>query len=77
MSQQCECKCGYRCGGPGRCSLDPLECLRQRQGHFVKDCGHKWGGWQQFETDWGGLIGTTICELCGMTSISHDAAVGP
>lgn len=77
----CRCNCGYRCGGPGRCK--DIKCL-WTEGHFVKDCGHKWDGptqvhWSEHPTtgkpyESGGSV---TCSTCGIDAMSHDCAVGP
>jgi len=70
MSEPCHCACGYTCGGPGVCKLDPLKCLED--GHFKKDCGDDFSVWKN--TDWGG---TMVCSKCGMSAIGHDSLCGP
>jgi hypothetical protein len=72
---RCQCKCGYRCGGPGVCKLDVFECLAQPEGHFVKDCGHDFTGpaWESAD----GLMNSVTCRHCGVTAIGHDSLVGP
>jgi len=68
----CRCNCGYRCGGPGRCELKPLECLQQTDGkHYVRDCEHDWTEWVELENG-----GTAACK-CGVTAMGHDMIVGP
>ena len=70
-----ECRCGYRCGGPGRCKLDILECLGKTDGkHYVRDCDHDFqsGPWVNL-ADGGG---SSSC-ACGLTACSHDMRVGP
>lgn len=71
-ARSCICNCGYLCGGPGRCAMDPLECLQQPQGHFVKDCHHKFTKWRT--ESYGGSM---YCEVCGMSAMSHDMRCGP
>lgn len=71
----CACRCGYTCGGPGRCELDVFECIEK---HFVKDCEHDWTGpWKEFKDPSGAVEGGVTCAKCGMYSGSHDMAVGP
>lgn len=71
-----ECRCGYRCGGPGRCTLGAFVCLAQTDDkHFVKDCDHVWGSGPDFEDDDAGIFSQT-CE-CGSTAIYHDMRNGP
>ncbi len=74
---ECKCNCGYRCGGPGKCKLKPLECLRQADGkHYVKDCGHDWSG-PVVEFDMGGAYcSSRTCQHCGATAMSHDMRAG-
>ena len=74
MPELCRCNCGYRCGGPGTCELEILECLQQRDDkHFVKDCEHKWDGPWKTST-----YGESIsCSVCNITAIGHDMIVGP
>lgn len=72
----CGCRCGYRCGGPGKCKLGVLECLNMDDGnHYVRDCDHKWDGpwWESPD----GLEGSVTCSVCGMTAARHDMWVGP
>ena len=40
-------------------------------------CEHQFAGWSEYETPEGGLVGTTVCKLCGMDAISHDMRCGP
>jgi hypothetical protein len=40
-------------------------------------CEHQFAGWREYETPEGGLVGTTVCKLCGMDAISHDMRCGP
>lgn len=69
----CKCECGYRCGGPGFCKLDPLECLQKVDGkHFVRDCTHEFTGWVKFKNG-----GSQACKHCGITACDHDCMVGP
>lgn len=71
MTESCRCNCGYTCGGPGRCDLEPMECIKQ---HWVKDCEHDWSGlWVEF----GDGGGTVTCAICGMSAMGHDVMVGP
>ncbi len=71
---RCRCECGYRCGGPGICALDTLECLRQTDGkHYVKDCDHDFTG-PMIEV---GMGASSTCKKCGMTSLSHDMRFAP
>jgi hypothetical protein len=74
-STRCECRCGYRCGGPGRCKLDPLTCLAQSDGHFTRDCGHDFTGVRWTSED--GLTSSVTCRHCGLPAIFHDMRVGP
>lgn len=71
----CQCRCGYQCGGPGRCSLGFFACLEQKEGHFVQDCGHKWDGpvWTSEDE----LTSSVTCSACGVARIHHDMRVGP
>lgn len=71
----CRCACGYRCGGPGRCSLGVFKCLAQPEGHFVVDCEHDWSGppWESED----GCMSSVTCANCGATSIGHDMRFGP
>ena len=66
----CHCACGYRCGGPGVCKLSIQDCLAA--GHFVRDCGHDFSGWREFDRG-----GTAVCTKCGAAAISHDSRCGP
>lgn len=77
MTKRCECRCGYRCGGPGRCSLGVLECLQQAEGHFTKDCGHDWSGPVVEGEMHGGSYSSASCAHCGMEMIWHDMRFGP
>lgn len=71
----CVCRCGYRCGGPGRCQLDPFECLNQDDGqHYVRDCEHDFSG-PLVQMD--ELSASVVCQNCGMSAMTHDAMVGP
>lgn len=75
QSETCYCNCGYRCGGPGRCELDPFECLKQEEGHYVKDCGHDFSGpvKEMVSPFGGGSTGiSATCVNCGMTALQHD-----
>lgn len=72
--KDCRCECGYRCGGPGRCTLGVFECLQQTDGkHFVRDCDHKFGG-AMIKTGHGGSV---ACLTCGMLAETHDMMVRP
>lgn len=72
----CKCNCGYRCGGPGKCELEPFVRLNQKDGkHFVIDCGHVWNG--PCKTSGDGLTRSVTCSVCGVWRIHHDAMVGP
>lgn len=72
----CRCRCGYRCGGPGRCKLGVIACLQQdNDEHFVRDCDHDWSGPTWTSDD--GLMTSATCAGCGMTAISHDMRFGP
>lgn len=71
----CVCKCGYRCGGPGRCKLGVFDCLAQKEGHFVVDCGHDWSGPTAESED--RCVSTVTCAKCGMWRINHDMRNGP
>ena len=79
QTPRCRCNCGYRCGGPGTCELDVMECLQQDDGkHYVRDCDHKWDGPMQWiEYPEGGSSGSVTCSVCGMSAMDHDAVVGP
>lgn len=68
----CACRCGYTCGGPGRCPLGAFECLDA--GHFKKDCDHKFTGPLVHQGD--GMM-SIECEACGISAMDHDCAVGP
>ena len=72
--ERCRCACGYSCGGPGRCKLDPFECLQQDVGHFVRDCDHDFSGplvkFNECES-------SVVCQTCGMSAGAHDCWVGP
>lgn len=71
----CRCTCGYRCGGPGRCKLPMQECLSATDGkHFVRDCEHRFSGW---EDDEDGLGGSAACVVCGLSALDHDLLFGP
>lgn len=71
----CRCQCGYRCGGPGRCSLSIRDCLQTNDGnHYVRDCGHDFSG--EMEEVGAGIFSCT-CVNCGMAAIDHDARRGP
>jgi hypothetical protein len=70
---KCRCNCGYQCGGPGRCSLSIQDCLKQGEGHYVKDCDHKWDGPPIEEEQ----MSSVTCSGCGEWAINHDMAVGP
>ena len=73
----CRCDCGYRCGGPGRCALDPFTCLQQPKGsgHFEKDCDHVWDGPAYESAD--GCVSSATCSRCGDVAIYHDMRTGP
>lgn len=75
----CECRCGYRCGGPGVCTLDIIECLQQTDGkHFVRDCDHDFTGpWVEFDYPGGGVEGGVTCKKCNLYVGHHDMRVGP
>jgi hypothetical protein len=75
VAERCRCNCGYRCGGPGRCSLGVLECLAQPEGHYVRDCDHDWTGPEHRSED--GSISSATCARCGVVAIYHDMRVGP
>jgi hypothetical protein len=73
----CRCNCGPSCGRG--CGLPLLECI---EAHYVRDCDHEFEGWQEFtDTDDEGneyvTGGSTVCQKCGLTSLSHDMMVGP
>lgn len=70
---RCECRCGYRCGGPGRCTLPILECLAQKEGHFVRECSHDWTG--PIKTMEYGA--SASCVKCGDLEMFHDMRTGP
>lgn len=70
----CHCRCGYTCGGPGRCDMDTWDCI---EAHFVRDCGHKWGGWREHTLASGASWGSQVCLRCGMGADVHDDTVGP
>lgn len=73
-TDECRCECGYRCGGPGRCKLGVFECLRQEEGHFVRDCDHDFSGpLQQID----GLTQSVVCQKCGTSAMAHDMRCGP
>ena len=74
-ADRCRCACGYRCGGPGKCSLDVFACLSQPEGHFVKDCGHVWDGPAYESQD--GCLSSATCSRCGEVAIYHDMRFGP
>jgi hypothetical protein len=69
----CECRCGYKCGGPNRCTLPIGECLQRESGHYERDCDHQWDG-EAVEED---RMSTVTCSKCGTWAINHDMAVGP
>jgi hypothetical protein len=72
----CRCRCGYRCGGPGRCALSITDCLATDDGkHFVKDCDHDWTGDTWTSDD--GLTSSVTCKTCGLAAIHHDMRCGP
>jgi len=74
LPEVCRCACGYRCGGPGYCDLDPIECLLQDDDrHYVKDCEHRWDGPMR-EVDHGM---SATCSACGMSALAHDLRAGP
>lgn len=74
--KECYCKCGYRCGGPGKCKEKPFDCLEIADGkHFVVDCGHDFTGpWIEFENNTGGSV---TCVKCGLSSMAHAVGAGP
>jgi len=74
-TKRCECRCGYRCGGPGVCKLGVLECLQQESGHFVRDCDHDTDGPTYNSED--GCMSSATCSKCGDVAIYHDMRVGP
>ena len=66
---ECECNCGYTCGGPGECELDTMECIEK---HYKQDCGHDFSGpGKDIQNGW-----TATCKNCGMTAIGHDMVSG-
>ena len=71
----CRCNCGYRCGGPGVCSLDVFKCLSMLEGHFVRDCDHDTVGppWTSYDK----LMSSATCSKCGNTTLFHDMRFGP
>lgn len=71
----CWCHCGYRCGGPGKCKLDMMDCLRTNDGkHYVRDCGHDFSGpLVEIEP----RCSSKVCQKCGLAAIHHDMMVGP
>ena len=75
----CRCACGYRCGGPGKCQLSPMECLRRDDGeHYVRDCDHRWDGeTHEGSSPSGGYFTSPTCSRCGMTELAHHFATGP
>lgn len=74
----CRCECGYRCGGPGRCKLKLFDCVSQPEGHFVRDCEHKWDGpWEEIKWPGGGASGSATCSRCGISVMEHDMRCGP
>lgn len=70
----CECRCGYRCGGPGVCKLDVFDCLQQEEGHFVRDCDHDFSG-ELVAVDKNSM--SKVCQKCGLSALAHDMIVGP
>ena len=73
VTEACRCNCGYRCGGPGKCKLDVMECLQQEKGHFERDCDHDVKGPM---VDFG--LGSSVsCTKCDTLAINHDCMVGP
>jgi hypothetical protein len=75
-TEPCACRCGYRCGGPGRCKLDVFDCLARDDGqHFVVDCRHDWSGPVAESED--RCTSSVTCATCGMWRIYHDTAAGP
>ena len=74
----CQCRCGYRCGGPGTCDLGVTECLRQDDGkHYVKDCDHAFSGPMVTVSVFGMEAQSTACIKCGLPAIQHDMSRGP
>ena len=39
-------------------------------------CEHQFAGWREYETPEGGLVGTTVCKLCGMDAMSYSLRCG-
>lgn len=72
---QCKCNCGYRCGGPGRCK--DQDCLTKTEGHYVRDCSHKWDGPFVEGSVFGCYVTSVTCSVCGMLCADHDAKCGP
>jgi hypothetical protein len=52
-----------------------LECLAAPEGHFVKDCDHKWDGPMYESMD--GSMQSVTCSHCGVPAIYHDMRTGP
>lgn len=79
MTAMCICRCGYRCGGPGRCPLDPFVCLSTNDGkHFIKDCTHDFSGpAKSWEIGGGGFASSVTCVTCGVSALEHDVRSGP
>jgi len=72
--EMCRCDCGYRCGGPGVCSLEVMDCLQQETGHFTRDCDHDFSGpMKEFSAG----TQSVVCQKCQLPAINHDMAVGP
>lgn len=67
----CRCDCGYTCGGPGRCDLEMMECIEK---HYKRDCDHKFDGPL---VPSGRLSSSQLCQVCGVSAMSHDCMVGP
>jgi len=73
--ESCRCECGYRCGGPGTCKLDVMDCLEKGDGkHFVRDCDHKFEGPLK---DMGDGASSIVCSICDTSALGHDCVVGP
>ncbi len=50
-----------------------MECLEQKEGHFVRDCEHDFTG-KFIHWPSGGSV---TCKKCEMTAMDHDCMVGP
>lgn len=78
MKEKCECRCGYICGGPGRCELWKKEGLEGMQEciekHFKRDCDHDFSG--ELKAEGEGCY-SVACQRCGMSAMSHDERTGP